>query len=188
MISYYPENAESGMAAFLSSIPMNLYAVLTLFMVFWMALKKNSEYGPMAKAELQAATTGELGAIDSSEAEDEFNKVTKKDSNGRVSDLVIPIVVLIVLSILSMLFVGGSWDGTGKSLFDAFGDTDTGYALALSAFMTLSVTFIYYLLRRVLNFKEYFGCINQGVKSMVPACVILPRVWGVDKILDKTAA
>ena len=182
VISYYPENAGSGMMAFLSSVPMNLYAVLTLFMVFWMAIKKNSAYGPMARAELRAATTGELGAIDSSEAEDEFNKVTKSSSNGRVSDLVIPILVLIVLAVRSMLFVGGFWDGSGKSLFDAFGDTDTGYALALGAFMTLIITFIYYLLRRVLTFKEYFDCINQGVKSMVPACIILTLAWSMGGI------
>ena len=81
-----------------------------------------------------------------------------------------------------MLFVGGFWDGSGKSLFDAFGDTDTGYALALGAFMTLIITFIYYLLRRVLTFKEYFDCINQGVKSMVPACIILTLAWSMGGI------
>ena len=141
---------------------MNLYAVLTLFMVFWMAVRKNGEYGPMAKAERRARTTGNLGAVDSREAEETFDKVTKKNSNGRVSDLIIPILVLIVLSVLSMIYVGGYWDGSGMTLFDAFGNTDAGYALALAAFCTLIITFIYYSVRRILNFKEFFGCINEG--------------------------
>lgn len=182
VISYYPESAGNGMTAFLRSVPMNLYAVLTLFMVFWMAVRKNGDYGPMAKAERRARTTGNLGAVDSTEAEETFNKVTKKNSNGRVSDLIIPILVLIVLSILSMIYVGGFWDGSGMSLFDAFGNTDAGYALALAAFCTLIITFIYYSVRRILNFKEFFGCINEGVQAMVPACVILTLAWSISGI------
>ena len=55
VISYYPETAGmSGMMAFLSSVPMNLYAILTLIMVFTMAARKNADYGPMLKAELNA--------------------------------------------------------------------------------------------------------------------------------------
>lgn len=183
VISYYPASAGNGMTAFLSSVPMNLYAILTLFMVFWMAIRKDkAEYGPMAKAEYRASTTGDLGAIDSTEAEETLAKVTKKDATGRVSDLVIPIITLIVLSVLSMLYVGGFWNGEGMSLFDAFGNTDAGYALALSAFGTLVLTFIYYSIRRVLTFKEFFGCINDGVSSMVGACVILTLAWSISGI------
>ena len=53
VMSYYPESAShSGMTAFLSSIPMNLYAILTIFMVFYMAIRKNGDFGPMLKAEI----------------------------------------------------------------------------------------------------------------------------------------
>lgn len=183
VISYFPKNSElSPMAAFIQSIPMNLYAMLTLFMVFWLALRKNSDYGPMAKAEYRAATTGDLGATDSTQADEEFNKHTAADSKGRVIDLVLPILVLIVLSIVFMLYVGGLWDGTGKSLFQAFGDTDSGAALALSAFCTLIFTFVFFMVRRVLSFKEFFGCINKGVSSMVSACVILTLAWSISGV------
>ena len=183
VMSYYPESAgQGGMTAFLSSIPMNLYAILTLVMVFWVCFRRKSDYGPMAKAELRADTTGDVGAIDNTEAEEQMDKMTKHNSKGRVSDLVIPIVVLILLSVLSMIYVGGYWDGSGMSLFDAFGNTDAGFALALSAFGTLLFTFLYYMTRRVLTFKEFFGCINSGVSSMVPACVILTLAWSISGI------
>lgn len=183
VISYYPKDTGiNGMTAFLRSIPMNLYAILTLVMVIWLSLRKNGEFGPMAKAELRATTTGDLGATESTEAEDELKKHTKKGRLGNVSDLVVPIAALIILSVLSMIYVGGFWDGSGKSLFQAFGDTEAGKALALGAFCTLIFTFIYYLVRKVLSFKEFFGCMNSGVSSMVPACIILTLAWTISGV------
>lgn len=183
VISYYPENTgTNGMTAFIQSIPMNLYAVLTLFMVCWIAVRKKGDYGPMLKAELRARNTGDVGAIENNEADETMSKLVKDGSKGRVSDLVIPIVVLIVLSVVSMIYVGGFWDGSGKSLFNAFGDTDAGVALALGAFCTLLFTFVYFLVRRILTFKEFFGCINGGVSSMVPACIILTLAWSISGV------
>jgi Na+/H+ antiporter NhaC len=182
VISYFPKDSgTSGMTAFLQSVPMNLYAILTLFMVVWISVRKNADYGPMLKAE-QRAANGDLGAIENNEAELEMAKHTKADARGRVSDLIIPIAVLIILSVVCMIYVGGYWDGSGMSLFDAFGNTDAGRALAMGAFCTLIFTFIYYLARRVLTFQEFFGCINTGVSSMVGACVILTLAWSISGV------
>ncbi|MCR5791654.1 MAG: Na+/H+ antiporter NhaC family protein [Lachnospiraceae bacterium] len=186
VISYYPESSGSGIEAFVKSIPMNLYAVLTLFMVIWVSTKKNADFGPMAKAEKRALLTGDLGAAGSANADEDFEKATKKDATGKVSDLVFPIATLIILSIFSMIYVGGFFENTKGSMvtriFDAFGNTDAGMALALGAFMTLIITFIYYLARKVLTFKEYFECITPGVASMVPACIILTLAWTISGI------
>lgn len=41
VIGFFPKDAEiSGMEVFLRAIPMNLYAVLTLIMVFYMGAKE----------------------------------------------------------------------------------------------------------------------------------------------------
>jgi len=178
VISYFPEDGSvSGMAAFIRAIPLNLYAMLTIFMVFYLSIRKNSEYGPMLKAE-KLAQRGIFSTASGSEAEDEMKQFEKEKSNGRVCDLIIPIAVLLVLCFTCMLYMGGFFGG-GLSVFEALGNCDTTASLALAAFCALVFTFIYFLARRVLNFKEFFGCINQGVNTMVPACVILTLAWTI---------
>lgn len=182
VMSYYPESAGmSGMTAFLRSIPMNLYAILTLVMVFYIALKKNADYGPMYKAEALAAKGINEGREEIEDMEEEFLR-QKKGSKGKIYDLVIPICALIILCIITMLYVGGYWSGENPTLFDAFGNTDAGAALALGAFCALIFSFIYFMCRRVISFREFFDCIGPGVKSMVPACIILTLAWTISGV------
>ena len=145
VMSYYPESAGmSGMTAFLSSIPMNLYAILTIFMIFYISLKKNADYGPMLKAELLAEKGIHEGRVAMSRQEEEFLE-QNSNTKGKICDLVIPILFLIAASILSMLYVGGYWSGENPTLFAAFGNTDAGTALALGAFVSLIFAFIYFM-------------------------------------------
>lgn len=132
-------------------------------MVIYMGVRKNADFGPMAKAQKLAAE-GIISSADDTSAEEQFEKVTKMERKGRVSDLVVPIVVLIALSLLSMLFVGGFFNGKGLSLFEAFGNTSAGPALALASFGAIIFTFIYYLIRKALNL---------GAPAWLPACIIL---------------
>ena len=60
VISYFPSSSGNGMTAFLESIPFNFYAMLTIFMVFYMSIKKNADYGPMALAEKRCVEEGFL--------------------------------------------------------------------------------------------------------------------------------
>lgn len=169
------------MTAFLSSIPMNLYAILTIFMVFYMAIRKNGDFGPMLKAEMAATKGIHEGRLEQGIAEKEFLEQLE-NSKGKICDLVIPILFLIVACILSMLYVGGYWGEEKMSLFDAFGNTDAGTALALGALVTLIFSFIYFMLRKVLTFRDFFKCINPGVNSMVAACIILTLAWTISGV------
>lgn len=182
VISYFPENGSlTGMSAFLSAIPMNLYAMLTLFMVFYLSIRPNSDYGPMKIAE-ERAQRGIFSTSNSTEAEEELKQYQKEDSKGKVCDLVIPILVLLVFSVSIMLGLGGFFSGEGLSIADALGNIDAAEALALAAFCSLIFAFIYFLARRVLTFKEFFGCISQGIFTMVPACVILTLAWSIASV------
>lgn len=182
VMSYYPESADmNGMTAFLRSIPMNLYAILTLVMVFYMAIRRNADFGPMVKAEALAEKGINEGREEIENMEEEFVR-QQSGSKGKICDLVVPICVLIILCILSMLYVGGYWSEEGSTLFDAFGNTDAGSALELGAFGALIFSFIYFMCRRVLTFKEFFECIGPGVKSMVPACIILTLAWTISGV------
>jgi Na+/H+ antiporter NhaC len=113
VISYYPTQAGiTGMQAFVSSIPMNLYALLTIFMIIWLSVRSNSDYGPMLNAQ-RLAEDGVLRSDSTGSAEDELSKIAVSDK-GKVSDLIIPVVFLVVFSILAMLFYGGFLDIEGS--------------------------------------------------------------------------
>lgn len=183
VVALFPASAGNGMTAFLSSIPFNFYAMLTLFMVFYMSLKKNADYGPMAKAEKRCVEEGFFNSASEGQAEAEMAKIS--GDKGKVIDLVIPVIILIIASVLSMLYVGGMWtpDAEGyMNLFSAFGNTSAGPALALGAFISLIIIFIYFMARRTISFKDFFGCVNTGVINMVPACVILTMAWTISGV------
>jgi len=184
VISYYPTNTGiSGMQAFLGSVPMNLYAMLTLFMILWLSLRKNSDYGPMAAAERRTMETGfhDTNTNPSSAETDELERLLVSD-RGTILDLIIPVAFLVLFAVLAMLWYGGLWDGEGKSLFDAFGDTTAGFALALGGIGALVVAFFQFVPRKLISFNDFFAGIRLGIKSMVPAIIILTLAWTISGI------
>lgn len=164
----------TGMEAFIQSIPWNLYALLTLFMVFWITMRKKGDFGPMAAAQKQAEEAQASG--EGSEAEMNYEGL-KVSAKGTVWDMIIPIIALVVISILAMLMYGGLWDGSGMSVFEAFGNTDATLSLALSTFCSLIIAFILFVPRKLLSFKEFFVGVDKGLRNMVPAMVILTLAW-----------
>jgi Na+/H+ antiporter NhaC len=183
VISYYPtQTGITGMQAFVGSIPMNLYAVLTLVMVLVLALRKNGDFGPMAAAQARAAAHTGLVASDNS-SDDELSRL-EVSGKGTVLDLLVPVIALVIFSVISMLFYGGYWGGEdgGKSLFQAFGDTDAGAALALGGFCSLFVAFFLFVPRRLMSFADFFRNLIIGVKSMVNAIVILSLAWTISAV------
>ncbi len=160
----------NGIQLFISTIPYNLYALLTLIMVVFISWSK-VDYGPMKRHEENAAK-GDLFTT--------RNKVYENDnapahSRGKVIDLILPVIILIVLCILGMLYTGGLF--SGKDFVNAFADCDASYGLSLGSIAALLVIIGYYLCRRVLNFTDCMDSIAAGFKQMVPAILILTFAW-----------
>ena len=163
----------TGIELFVRAIPYNFYSLLTF--VFILALvSMRFDYGSMALAEQSARLNGDLGALEGSDDRGEENP------KGKIIDLVLPIVVLIVAVFFAMLYAGGfygetAWIGpenTGN-LISAFGDTDAFIALPWGGMIALVFSFIYFLIRRSVSFKEMTDCIPQGFVAMVPPILIL---------------
>ena len=169
----------NGIQDFVKTIPYNLYAILTIIMVLVVSLTK-LEFGKMAKCELLALEGKQNEDFQEADEDDDLSKITISEK-GTVLDLVIPILVLIVSSILSMLYIGGYFDG-GMTLAEGFGNTNAGPALAISGFFTLVVTFFLFVPRKILSFKEFMSGISTGVKSMVSAYIILTLAWTISGV------
>ena len=162
--SYAPEG--QGLGLFIQAIPYNFYSLLTFVFIIALTLMK-FDYGPMKKHEL-AAMNGDLfcgTAVEGGASEESGS------SKGKVIDLVLPILVLIVVCVLALIYVGGYF--SGASFVDAFGNTDATVGLPWGAIIVLVFTIIYMLCRRTITFKEAMECIPKGFNAMVPAILIL---------------
>ncbi|MDE6182571.1 MAG: Na+/H+ antiporter NhaC family protein [Eubacteriales bacterium] len=182
VISQMNDTGLNGIQDFVRAIPYNLYALLTIIFVIILCVS-NLEFGQMAKFE-KKALEGNLEDNDfqanEEEEDDELSKLKISDK-GKVFDLTIPILTLIVSSILSMLYIGGYFEG-GMSLAEGFGNTDAGAALAISGFFTIIVTFFLFVPRKVVSFSDFMSCIAMGVKSMVSAYIILILAWTISGV------
>ena len=160
------DNGVSGIQLFVRAIPYNFYSLLTFVFIIAIVLMK-FDYGPMVKYEKLANSTGDLTALEKKEDE-------KFNPKGRVLDLVLPVIFLIVICTIAMIRVGGYFGGDNAGNFiGAFGDTDAFVALPWGALITLVFTIIYMICRRLINFKEAMECVQKGFFAMVPPILIL---------------
>lgn len=160
----------NGISLFISTIPYNLYALLTILMVIFLAVS-GMDYGPMKKHEINARN-GDLFTTRSKVYEDDDQPT---HTRGKVIDLILPVAVLIVLCVLGMIYTGGFFSGT--DFVDAFANCDAAYGLSLGSVAALIVVMIYFMLRKVLTFTECMDSVAAGFKQMVPAILILTFAW-----------
>ncbi len=177
VISYIGDTGLDGMGTFIATIPYNIYAILTIIMVFILSVTK-LDFGPMKKYENAARNANNIDEeVKNTSAHNDFEN-TVVSEKGKVYDLIVPVVSLIVLATLAMLYTGGYFEG-GKSLFQAFGDTDANKSLALGGGGALFVAFLLYFPRKVLTFPDFMSGVVLGIKSMVSACTILTLAWTI---------
>ena len=170
--SSVPEDAGiNGFAVFLQTIPYNLYALVTLAMVVFVTLLR-VDFGPMKKHE-RNALVGDLFTTTDRPFDEKDEEVG--NPKAKVLDLILPVAVLIVACIMGMVYTGGFFDGV--DFITAFGDADASVGLVMGGFIALIFTFIYYLLRDVLTFKQVAECIPDGFKAMVAPILILSLAW-----------
>ena len=164
-----------GFVLFLQTIPFNLYAILTmLFMAFIVVTGR--DFATMGKVVRQNNEHFEIPA----EYRDNVTGEQSTGGNGKIVDLILPLLVLISVCIYGMLYTGGIHDG--KTISDAFADCDASKALALGSFIALIFISAMYLPRKVVNFSEYCECYSLGFKAMVPAIFILCLAWTLSGI------
>ena len=171
-----------GLKLFNRAIPFNFYALLTILMMVGISLLK-IDYGPMARYERNAMESGDLfsgkNPYDTMEVEEDV-------SHGRVMDLVLPIVLLILCCVTGMLYSGGFFDGVG--FVEAFSASDASVGLLLGSAFALVFSLIYFGLRRSMSFSSMMSCIPEGFKAMVPAILILSFAWTLKAMTDSLGA
>ena len=169
-------NEEVGFQIFLRAIPFNYYAILTLVFIIVMTCL-NIDYGPMRTHELNAAK-GDL--YTTPERPFENAAEMKFNPDGKVIDLVIPVIILIIGCVSSMIYVG--FQNGGHDLITAFANTSAFDALPLGSLIALIINMIYFMVRRSMKFTELMDCLPEGFKQMVPAILILCLAWTIGDV------
>lgn len=157
-----------GLKLFITAIPYNFYSLLTFVFIIALCVM-GFDYGSMALHEYNAMykddlyTTGER--VDTELENEGVNP------NGKVIDLILPVIILIVVSVFALVYNGGILDGA--SFVDAFGDTDATVGLPWAGAIALVFTVIYLMLRKIVTFKEAMEQVPKGFFAMVPPILIL---------------
>ena len=183
----------SDLEFFIRAVPYNLYALTTLLMVACIIFFKR-DFGPMRASELSAQKTGVLWN------EEKYGVISgdikeEKTVRAKAIDMLFPIVLLIVCALVFFPLVTylNAVDGENisslmqamlsMSLREAFINTDSSYALFYAIIFTLVFTYVYYLARRLMNLKEASQAVRDGIKSMIPALIILVMAWSIGTVI-----
>ena len=192
---FVKDSGVSGFQLFVKAIPFNFYAILTIVMMISLALMK-FDYGPMrkfepytkenAKQKIDTMIKRSGTFAEAVEVKEEGAIKDKSRKTGKVIDLVVPIVVLIIACVIGMLYSGGFF--SGASVIEAFSDSDASVGLMLGSACTFIIVVIYYMFRRVLKFQDLMSCLPEGFKAMVPAILILVFAWTLKAMTDSLGA
>ena len=140
------------------------------------------DFGPMKKHEDNAIQKNDLFSGGTVQAVAEMSSNPK----GKIIDLVIPVVLLIIACVIGMIYSGGFFSGEG--FISAFSNSDASIGLSYGSFVAMIIIIIYFLWRRVMSFKELMECLPEGFKAMVPAILILSCAWTLKSMTDSLGA
>ena len=172
---YVESDTVNGIQMFVKQIPWNYYCLLTLFMIIIISVF-NIDYGKMFEHEYNAQVNNDLFTTPERpfEGADDYEEPAG-GKQGRVIDLILPVVVLIATCIIGLIYSGGFFDG--ETFIDAFSNADAGVGLAIGSLVALIFTFIYFWLRGVMTFDSSFASVPQGFIQMVSPILILTFAW-----------
>ena len=171
---------DSGMSLFIHAIPYNFYALLTIAMLIFLAVT-GLEYGPMKKHE-DNAKNGDLFSAGVQDAVETL----PENPRGRVCDLIVPVIFLVIACVIGMIYSGGFF--SGEDFITAFSNSDASVGLMYGSFFSVIFTIIFFMCRRVLSFKACMESIPEGFKAMVPAIMILICAWTLKTMTDSIGA
>lgn len=164
--------ANDPLSAFVVMVPMNYYAIGALILlVMTVYLKINLK--PMDRFEREAMRR------DPTRAGEE-----RSDTASQVSDLLLPILVLIVGTLFFILQTGGYLQG-GVGIFEALENTNAAMSLAYAGTLAIVFAALLYIPRKRMAAKQFIPTFVKGMESMLIAVVILILAWSIGDIVDR---
>jgi Na+/H+ antiporter NhaC len=173
---------------FVSSIQYSFYPILTLAFGFVIAISSR-DFGPMLKAERRARETGRVlseNAVPISNIDTELT--AKDDIPMRSINAVLPIAVVVFGTVAGLLITGrNSLLEAGISNYtwmDLFRESNSFTALLWSSLTGCVVAVALALGQRILSLTETMNAWVGGIKTMMPAMIILVLAWCIGSVCN----
>ncbi len=163
---------ETDWSAFISAIPFQFYAILSLLMVPLVAYT-GYEFSAMAKAEKRTYKEGKI-YWDSSKPMREYKDISEENKNATPKVIWVPLLVMFVTLFSLLMPEGFPFQKVSGTLFRTA--LITGYLYASIVMIALMV---YYKVKNPLESLEIY--IN-GMKSMTEVIVILILAWSLGSV------
>ncbi|WP_226669421.1 Na+/H+ antiporter NhaC family protein [Metabacillus litoralis] len=174
----------SPLGAFMTMVPMNYYVFAALVLVFAVAYF-NINLGSMKVHEERAMKTGQV--VDpEKEVLGEMKEDLPSSDKGTISNLVWPILALIIGTVSSMLYTGYSAieDKAEVNILAIFENTDVSTSLLYGGLFGLAITILLFFSKGIKG--SYFPlAIKEGIKSMLPAIYILMFAWVIVDLIGQ---
>ncbi len=168
---------------YLKAIPFIFYSLI-LILSAWYIVRKRISYGPMYEHEKIATETGNLYGG----KEARFKKIKVQQFNKRtyVSDLLIPIISLIVSTLIAIPWTGHYYlFGGTNTLFTSFREANIMLALFWSSIISLIIALISALIKKTVRLENLFSLSFQGIYLMYSSVIILFSVLLFSSLLNK---
>jgi len=175
----------SALSAFITMIPMNFYVWSAIGLVFILAIRQ-ADFGAMKKHELHALQTGN---VTFQQQKTEAQQEKKSSAIGKISDLLVPIIMLFIGTI-TLIFATGYMALTPgeRSVINILGEADVSLSLFLGGLLTVLITFfmsIRHVKASQLEKRDFFNGIYNGIKAMLSAVIILIFAWTITDLIDQ---
>ena len=201
-VSGFVSGGENGLALFCRAIPFNFYAFFTIIFMFGIVLlgfdfKAMSKYDARLKEWYERTQGGKLDEVSDTKLHVVEHGVgaqkgeDSQKSKGSVSDLVIPIVMLIIFCMAGMVYSGGFFDATNENYLDfveAFAASNASVGLVIGSLASFILTVILFVSKKTLPFNDAMSSLIKGFEAMVPAILILTLAWTLKSMTDSLGA
>lgn len=201
---------EGGYSIFMNSLAYSFYPIITLFFMYFL-ISKDRDFGPMRKFEAKAIKEGVDGGDDNDESTLDLKEFDPVNPNNTKSyNAIIPIAVVVIGTIIGLFYTGlqswegmlmeanidyssGVWNSMSKLSADApstffqklgaiIGEANSYAALMWSSITAAFVALILTLSQRIMKLHQTMETVLMGIKTMLPAIIILVMAWSLASI------
>ena len=141
-----------------------------------MRLSDEATENPDDPTAMESVVTEQADVEQSAAGAVEEYKGLNISEKGKVIDLAVPILTLIVFSILGMMYTGGFFEGVDFAT--AVGVNPVG-GLCIGATVAICVAGAMFLPRGLTTLQGFVESLSEGVRSMVGAIMILVLAWSL---------